>query len=306
MARTSKLFYALIGVLLIVIAGLLFAIHAQRQTTHQSHLKEQLELDGRRMDLVSEKARRVTSQMPSLKERVEQLQGRWQQVQGRLFHPGDQPEIEATIKQSVASAGLELVDIEASSVEPQEAFKGHVFNIRMTGNMTSLPAWAESFYRQRRMVRLDRVSVVSPDLRFQKFKLRATVRYFEPLDPAQLVPGEFPMNRLDIPLSYVSPDDQESDPVFGQTLQATRQKAEALAGLKNDLSEAAKLEKQIAGLEKLLAGVKALEDQVRSNRALALQNLPTLYIRVRNSPVGSAAMLIQGNDVKFPELAGDE
>jgi Tfp pilus assembly protein PilO len=306
MAKTSKIFYGLVGVLLILIAGLIYAIVQQRQSTYRTHLKEQLDLDGRRIEVISEKARVVTRQIPMLKERLASLQQRWQQVQGRMYRPEDSAEIEGILKQIAGNAQLEFVGLEPGSVEDTGNFREHVLNIRMSGNQTNLPAWADAFFKQRRLAKLDRISVISPDLQFQKFKLKATVRYFEPKDPAQLVPGQIPLERFDVPLNYLTNSEDASDPVYGKSLEQTKQKATELNGLKTELDEAGKLEKQIAVLEKLLAAERALEDQLRSNRNTALQNLPTLYIRVRNSPVGSAALLLTGNDVKFPELAGDE
>ncbi len=306
MAKSSRLFHIAVITLVIAIIGLVAAIYFQRQSASRAQLKERLLLDGQRIEAISEKAKLITPHIPMLEQQAQTLEQQFQGVVGRLYKETDRPAIESFLNQIARTSQLDLAGIEDVTVEEGPLFKEHVLNVRMTGPMKNLPVWADKFFSQEKIVRVDRVSVVSPDYKFQKVKLKATIRLFEPNDPMTVAPGEIDFDRFGVDLSYVPPDADTEDPEYGAALREARSKAEELDALKKDLASAEILERKIAGLQKLLAGTQSLVNEMETNRRTVMENLPTLYIRVRNSPLGSAALTVQGDQVRFPEIAGDD
>jgi len=306
MVRTSKLFHVLIGGLLLVIIGLTAAIFLQRQEGDKALLKARLLLDGKRMEVIAERARMVSQQLPTLKEQNEGVKERWKQVQGRTYQPTDRAELESVLSQIATGAQLKIVRFEDQAVREGPLFREHEFLVRLSGPMTNLPAWAEAFYKQRRLGLIDRISVVSPDYLFQKVRITVLVHYFEARDPATILAAPIPIEKFDVPLTYLGNQETPADPVYGETLVRVREKVSTLSTLRGELKIAGQLEKQIAGTQQLVEAWKAVEEKARANRRTTLEHLPALYLQVRNSPLGSVAMLVQEGNVRFVEVAGDE
>lgn len=306
MVKTSKLFHASVAFLVFLILGLVAAIYYQRRTINESQLMERLQLDGRRMDVISDKARMVTPHIPILKEKSADLQARYDQLRDRLYDPKQRPALESFLNQITRTSQLDLSGIEDVSIDEKPAFREHVLNVRMYGPMTNLPVWANKFFQQKTLARIDRISVISPDYKFQRVRLKATIRYFEPQDLSKIMPDGIDLERFNIDLSYISDSEDKADSEYGKAIADAKEKASALATLRQELAGAQNLENQIYGLDKLVSDTGALIQGVETNRTTVLENLPTLYIRARNSPLGSAALLVQGGEARFPEVTGDD
>ncbi len=306
MAKTSKLFQITVVTLVLLIIALVAAIYLQRRAVDRAQLKERLLLDSQRLDAISEKAKLVTPHLPELKERAQALEEAFKKWQPRFYTDMDRPAVESFLNQITRTSQFELLGIEDVAVDENALFKEHVMNVRMRGPAKNLPVWANKFFSQQKLAHIDRISVISPDYKFQNVKIKVTLRYFEPRDVMQVAPDKIDLDRFGVDLSYVPPDADPDDPEYGEVLERTLNQARALDAMKKELADADVHERKIAGLQKLLREAQRLAESVASNRDLVLENLPTLYVRVRNSPLGSAALVVHGDTVTFPEIAGDD
>jgi len=306
MAKPSKLFPRLAGVLVLIIIALSVAIVHQRQAGEKARLKARLEQDERRMEVLSGKAETITEHVANLRLHNQGLEERWVAAQPLLYSRENRPQIESFLGDAAVAANLTLTTVEEVSVDETETYLEHVLNIRMEGPMRNIPAWADRFFRQPRLVLVDRIAIVSPDYLFRKVRIKATIRYFQPRDPEQIIPNSFPVERFEVPLDYLTAETDASDPVYGQAMASAQAQSKSLSDMHDELEEAARLEKRYAALTKLLIRLRSLQEEVRDCQNAVLENLPTLYLRVRNSPLGSVAMVISGESPRFPEITVDD
>lgn len=305
MGNSSRLFYILVGVLALLIMGLSGAIYSQRQAAAQAETLQRLEADVQRLALVTERADAIVRQLPDLKLSRDAAAEQSKKTEGRVYKADNRTAFEALVSQ-VASAGrFDVTKIDSAGVQDSGPFREMTFTVQMLGPISGVSAWTEALFRQRMIILVDGISVTSPDSQLQRARVKATVRVFEPKPIDTILGTPFAPATLDIPLDYLQ-DKNPEDSVYGTAMKDAQQKAEHLNGLKATVVEAAKVESELAGYTAIAEGIKKLEEQTKVNRKQILDNLSTLFSRLQKSQVGSAALLIQGGNVRFPEVTPDE
>lgn len=287
---------------IIVLSG---AIYQQREAASASAVLAHLQADEQHLALLMERSAQVTSSSAGLKALLDESETQFKKLEPRLYRPDDKKALDALFSQ-VASAGrLDVTNIAEDPVGEQGAFKVHTFQVRMQGPMNGLAAWTEAVFRQKTLMLVDRVSVVSPEYQFSRVKLKATIRVFESKAPDSIVGTPLNASDLETKLDYLEGKSAD-DPVYGATMKSVQEKAAALSAQKDVLVEASRQERTQAGYTQLLAEFADLDAQARSNKKQVADALPTLYSRVQKSTLGSAAILIQGKEVRFPEVTVDD
>ena len=305
MGNSSRTFYILVAAFAILIMGLSFAIYQQRESTAQAAILGRLQTDEQHLTLLAERTAQVTASAEALRSLLDTSEAQFKKIDPRLFHADDKKALEALFSQ-VASAGR--LDVTAVQTEPDKddgAFTVHTYQVRMQGPMNGLPAWAEAVFRQRPLMLVDRVSVVSPEYQFQRVKIKATVRVFEAKAADAIVGQPLTAPELEVKLDYLEGKSVDNA-VYGATMKSVQEKSQALSAQKDALIEASREERAQAGYTQLLAQFNELDALAKANRKQILDAFPTLYSRVQKSPLGSAAVLVQGKEVRFPEVTVDD
>lgn len=305
MGNSSKIFYALVAVLLLAIGGLSFAIFQQRQASEQQSTQTRLEGEKQTLVFLADKSAAIVQKLPELKPRTEALETQLKASSGKLFVPDRRAELDSALKQAAQAARLSPGKVEDGGSSPSGAFIAHAYTLRMTGPINALPAFIEALARAPFLMQVAKVGVNAPDFKLNQVKLSATVKVFEAKDPMSIAGPELPESRLVVDTAWHQTMSAE-DPVYGAILK----EADALAGQINDrlpqVKEAAALERKLMGMETLVVELKSLESNTRKNRKQALDGLPALYARVQSSPLGAVAMVLSDQKVSYPETAGDD
>lgn len=305
MANSSKLFYALVALLVLIIGGLSLGIFQQRQASEQITSQTKLEAEKQALTLLADQSRVIVEKLPELKTRTEEGRQQLDASAKKRFLPADRAALETVLKQAALAARLEPGKFESSGTSPSGAFIAHTFSLKMVGALNALPAFIDALSRSTMLIQVAQVGVNAPDFKLARVKLTAMVRVFEAKDPAAIAGPTLPEARLSVDTAWHQSMSGE-DPVYGQALKDV----DALAAQVNErlaqVKEAAGLEKQLMGVETILAELKALETGTKRNRRLAVDGLPALYARVQSSPLGSVAMVISDQKVSYPETAGDD
>lgn len=305
MGNSSRTFYILVAVFALLIMGLSFAIYQQRESTAQAAILARLQTDEQHLTLLTERTSQVTSSAEALRTLLTTSETQFKKIEPRLFHTDDKKALESLFSQ-VASAGrLDVTAVQSDPDKEDGAFIVHTWQVRMQGPMNGLPAWAEAIFRQRPLLLVDRVSVVSPEYQFQRVKIKATIRVFEAKAAESILGQPLTAADLDVKLDYLEGKSADNA-VYGPTMKSVQDKAQALAAQKDALIEASREERAQAGYTQLLAQFNDLDALSKANRKQILDAFPTLYSRVQKSPLGSAAVLVQGKEVRFPEVTVDD
>ena len=305
MGRSKKLFYVLAGSMIVVIVGLGIGVIIQKRAVGQAELRNRIAFDEKKMILIEKKAGPITAQIPLLLQRADALNDEWQRERTRLFSDEAWPDIESFLGRIAKQSGFQLVAIEKGPVSDFESFRTHLFDIRMVGPMRNIPRWVELFYGQEYPVLVDRISAVTPEHQYDKVKIKATVRYFEPQDPEQIVTETMPMEPFTISLNYAKPTGADGS-LYEDALARAKEQQKHLQKLHNELRETRRLEKRIQALTSLLETLRGIDTNKEINRQVILDNLSTLYLRVQKSPLGSIALMVDGTKVLFPEVNLDD
>lgn len=305
MANSSRTFYILVAGLAASVAVLATSFYLQRQAAAESYLTARLDADVQRLTLLDERTKPLLEKQADVLARRESLAADFAKREPRLFKPEDAKSLEAMFAQVASAARFDVEKVESGGTNTTEAFKEHVYHIRMLGSIGGIAAWADAVARQNKLVVIDRISVVSPEYQVNRARIKGTVRVFEPLAPEKVGGDEFPASRLDVPLDYQADKDPASAS-YGDKLTAVRTLSQTLTDRKPALLEAAKEERLLMGYTKLVEGLNRADAEAKTNRRLVVDKLPTLVSRFQTSTLGSAALLISAGEARFPEVATDD
>ncbi|MFM7201419.1 MAG: type 4a pilus biogenesis protein PilO [Myxococcota bacterium] len=305
MANSSRTFYIIVGGLAASVAVLASSLYFQRQAAAESYLAARLDADIQRLTLLDERTKPLIEKQAEVQARRESLAAEFAKRESRLYKADEQKALEAMFSQVASAARFDVEKIENGGTNTTDAYKEHVFHIRMLGPIGGISAWAEAVNRQNKVVVIDRISVVSPEYQTSRARIKGTVRVFEALTPEKVGGEEFPATRLDIALDYQADKDPASVP-YGEKLTTVRTLAQSLGERKPALIAAAQEERLLSGYTKLVDGLNKADAEAKTNRKLVVDKLPTLASRFQTSTLGSAALLISAGEARFPEVAVDD
>lgn len=306
MAQASKTFNILIGILIASIIGLAGAVYSQKKNLERTEMKIALEKDLQKMSTIVQNAEKIKKQMPTLDSKFKDVEKQWIAIQNRFYNSKDKLAYEESLKNCSSQARLTLQSIETSTSSTIEGFKIHEFSIKMVGSLTNIPIWADCFFKAKKYGVIKKISASSPEYQFNNVNINAVLNMFEPVDPVEASHGKFPTSDLEVKTTYPIMGATTSDPVYGSIMQEVENKGKQLEVVKQDLLKTSELEAKTAGWEKQLAESKSIDSKTNSNKKIVSENLPKLFVKVKTSQLGSAAMLVKENEAKFPETAGDE
>ena len=202
MGNSSKIFYAIVAILVLAIGGLSFAIFQQRQASEQQSTQARLEAEKQTLTFLAEKSAAIVQKLPELKPRTETLESQLKASSGKLYSPAKRPELETALKQAAQAAHLTPGKVEDSGTASSGAFIAHAYTIRMAGPLNSLPSFIEAVSRAPFLMQVAKVGVNAPDFKFNQVKLSVTVKVFEAKDPMSIADPELAESKLSVDTAW--------------------------------------------------------------------------------------------------------
>lgn len=310
MGGRSPIFLIAAVLLLAVNVGLGYAVVHQRDeaalTRDEALLKGQLAQLTERLEV----AKAIDATLPTLSAELARLQSQFRAVEPSLYTPDRQSAVEARLSQLATSARgrgpamtVDRIDVRITDERPP--LREHTFNVHLRGKLTLLPAMADEFYQDPSLALISRYAAVSPDMRFQDLDMVLRVHYYQ----ADFTKLDMPKEELILSpfeATVALTDTAEVDPRLVELRTQVAEARGALTALRPKLLQAAELEAKIKQYEKVSKQVEELRIRREQAETLARENLPKLYLRIRNSPLGGAALAIEGGAATFPNYGGDE
>lgn len=310
MAKRSRIFMISAVLLVLVDLGLAAGLVFQRQQSSTAHDRVLLEAEKSQLAERLTVARAIEQRLPDLEARFVDLRARRQEIEPRLYVPAQQSRVEAILTDLMQqpggkAAGAQIQRIVTSVTDEVPPLREHTFEVYAYGRMTVLPLFADGFFAEPRLGVLTRFAASSADFRFRDLEMVVRAHHYEVVIPEDAGPSE---KEVEGSFDVVVPGAEQAHNNAGLAdlaaeIDTTRA---ALTSLKPALVKAANLEAQIRLHEQLVAEFQALSQRSRDNKLIVEDNLPKLYLRVRNSPLGGAALLIEGDKVTFPDYTGEE
>jgi len=310
MGGRSRIFLAAAVVLLALNLGLAYAVVQQRDQATLSRDQAILELQLSQLQERLDVAKAVDSKLPEFKTTLSQLQSSFRAIESRLYNPEDQSVIEGNLTRMATSPrgrgpgmGVDRISTRVTGETPP--IRKHTFSVHLRGKMTLLPAFSEEFYNDPMLANVSRFAAMSPDMRFRDMDMVVRAHYYEAdLDEN---PGPSEKEILEpFDTTITATGSADTDPRLSALRTQVAEARGAIQALHPKLIEAASLDAKIAQYKIAMDQYETLVAKRGTYKDLATENLPKLYLRVRNSPLGGAALNISGDKVTFPDYAGDE